>query len=88
MLNIHLEISGKEEKFPFGPIIEPSPGPTFEIEVAAPEIEVIKSRPVKESNAVITKKINKYMYINEIMEAMNLSSTGFLSYFKIKIPLG
>ena len=40
-----------------GPIIEPSPGPTFEIEVAAPEIEVIKSSPVRESNAAIKKNI-------------------------------
>ena len=55
--NIHLETSGKEEKFPLGPIIEPSPGPTLDIDVAAPEIDVIKSRPVRESNAVIIKKI-------------------------------
>ena len=37
-LNIHLDISGKDEKLLFGPITEPSPGPTFDIEVAAPEI--------------------------------------------------
>ena len=30
-----------------------------------------------ESNAEITKKITKYMYINEIIEAINLLSTGF-----------
>ena len=60
-LNIHLEISGSVEKFPFGPIIDPSPGPTFEIDVAAPDIEVIKSKPVNESKAVIIKKITKYM---------------------------
>ena len=60
-LNIHLETSGSDEKFPLGPIIEPNPGPTFEIEVAAPEIEVIKSRPVKDSNAEIVKKITKYI---------------------------
>ena len=76
-LNIHLEISGREEKFPLGPIIEPNPGPTFDIDVAAPEIEVIKSKPVNESNAVIKKKITKYIYINEIIEAINLLSTGF-----------
>ena len=60
-VSIHFEISGSDEKFPLGPIIFPNPGPTFEIEVAAPEIEVIKSRPVNESNAVITKKITKYI---------------------------
>ena len=37
-------------------MIDPRPGPTFEIDVAAPEIDVIKSRPVRESNAV-NKKI-------------------------------
>ena len=76
-LNIHFEISGRDAKFPFGPIIEPSPGPTFDIDVAAPEIDVIKSKPVIESSAVMIKKITKYMYIKEIIEAMNLLSTGF-----------
>ena len=60
-VNIHLEISGRDEKFPLGPIIDPSPGPTFEIEVAAPDIEVIKSKPVRDNNAVMIKKITKYM---------------------------
>ena len=58
-LKIHLEISGKFEKFPLGPIVEPSPGPTFEIDVAAPEIEVIKSSPLKDKDAVIKKNITK-----------------------------
>ena len=48
-------------KLPFGPIIDPSPGPTFEIEVAAPDNEVIKSSPVNESNVEITKKIIRYI---------------------------
>ena len=87
-LNIHLEISGRDEKLPLGPMIDPSPGPTFDIDVAAPEIDVIKSKPVNESKAVIIKKITKYMYIKEIIEAMNLLSTGFWSYFITKTPLG
>ena len=58
-LKIHLDISGKLEKLPLGPIVEPNPGPTFEIEVAAPEIEVTKSKPLKDNNAVITKNITK-----------------------------
>ena len=58
--NIHFEISGNDEKLPLGPIIEPRPGPTFEIDVAAPDIEVIKSRPVNERKAVMIKKITKY----------------------------
>ena len=55
----HLEISGKLEKLPLGPIVEPNPGPTFDIDVAAPEIEVTKSRPLKDRNAVIKKNITK-----------------------------
>ena len=60
ILNTHLDKSGKLEKLPLDPITEPNPGPTFDIEVAAPEIEVIKSSPVNESNAVIIKKMMKY----------------------------
>ena len=56
---IHLDTSGKDEKLLFGPISDPSPGPTLEIDVAAPEIAVTKSRPVKESKAVSTRKITK-----------------------------
>ena len=54
-------MSGKVEKFPFGPIIDPKPGPTLEIEVAAPEIEVIKSKPVQDKSAVRLKNIIKYI---------------------------
>ena len=52
-------MSGKDEKFPLGPIMGPNPGPTLEIDVAAPEIAVIKSRPVKDNSAASTKKITK-----------------------------
>ena len=55
-LNAHLDEFDSVEKFPFGPIISPKPGPTFEIDVAAPDIEVIKSKPVRESIAVKIKK--------------------------------
>ena len=55
-VSIHFEISGSDEKFPLGPIIFPNPGPTFEIEVAAPEIEVVKSNPLKDNKAAIIKK--------------------------------
>ena len=57
--NIHFEMSGNDEKFPFGPIIDPNPGPTLDIDVAAPEIAEIKSRPVKDNNAVKVKNITK-----------------------------
>ena len=59
-VKIHFETSGSEEKSPLGPIIDPSPGPTFEIDVAAPEIDVIKSKPVNDNKAVKIKKITKY----------------------------
>ena len=58
-VKIHLEISGKLEKLLLGPIVEPNPGPTFDIEVAAPEIEVTKSKPLKDRNAVIKKNTTK-----------------------------
>ena len=59
--NIHFEISGNDEKLPFGPIIEPNPGPTLEMDVAAPDIEVIKSKPVNDNKAVMIKKITRYI---------------------------
>ena len=46
-LKAHFEGLDNEEKLQSGPIISPSPGPTFEIEVAAPEIDVIKSGLLK-----------------------------------------
>ena len=57
ILKIHLEKSFKYEKFPFGPITSPKPGPTFDIEVAAAEIAVTKSKPSTDNNAVNIKKI-------------------------------
>ena len=70
-------MSGKVEKFPFGPIIEPKPGPTLEMEVAAPEMDVTKSKPVKDNKAVNTKNITRYMQIKEIIEPINLLLIGF-----------
>ncbi len=68
--------------------MDPNPGPTLEMEVAAPDIAVIKSSPVKDNKADNEKNITKYMYINEIIEAINLLLIWFWSYFKTKIPLG
>ena len=87
-LNIHFEMSGRDEKLLFGPITDPNPGPTFDIDVAAPEREVTKSRPVNESSAANKKNIIRYIYINEIIDEINLLSIGFWSYFKTKTPLG
>tara|TARA_B000000565_G_scaffold195669_1_gene149831 strand:+ start:180 stop:452 length:273 start_codon:yes stop_codon:yes gene_type:complete len=88
IVKTHLEKSGKEEKFPLGPIVDPKPGPTFEIEVAAPEIAVIKSSPLKDNNAANKKNIIKYIKIKEIIDDINLSSIRFISYFKTKTPFG
>ena len=57
--SIHLDISETSLKFPFGPIISPSPGPTLEIEVAAPEIADKKSSPEIERNIAIIRNKNK-----------------------------
>ena len=46
-------------KLPDGPIISPSPGPTFANAVVAPDIAVIKSKPVNDNNKAIIKNINK-----------------------------
>ena len=58
-----METSGKSEKLPLGPIVVPKPGPTFEIEVAAPEIAVTKSNPLKDKKAAIKKNIIYYLGI-------------------------
>ena len=57
--SIHLEIFDTSLKFPFGPIMSPSPGPTLDIEVAAPEIADKKSRPVIDKSIDIIKNKNK-----------------------------
>ncbi len=50
---------GKLLKFPLGPIISPSPGPTFDIAEAEPDKAVIKSSPFKDKIADNIKKIQK-----------------------------
>tara|TARA_B100000242_G_C42661364_1_gene310428 strand:+ start:247 stop:471 length:225 start_codon:yes stop_codon:yes gene_type:complete len=72
----------------FGPISLPKPGPTFDSEDAAPEIDVIKSNPVKVKSDARTKNINIYRYIKDIIDAISLSSTLLLLYFKFIIALG
>ena len=56
-LKAHFDEFANDEKFPLGPMVSPSPGPTLDIDVAAPDIEVIKSNPVNESIVVKQKKI-------------------------------
>ena len=52
-------MSGNDEKSPFGPIIGPNPGPTLEMDVAAPDKAVMKSSPVNVNKAAKIKKITK-----------------------------
>ncbi len=47
--------------------MSPSPGPTFEIAVAAPEKEVIKSNPVKDNSIATRKKIKKYKNMKDMI---------------------
>ena len=58
--NIHFAKSGKPEKFPVGPIVDPRPGPTLLIAVAAPDIAVMKSSPRAESPAAKAAKQTMY----------------------------
>jgi hypothetical protein len=58
--NIHLAVSGSPEKFPVGPIVDPSPGPTLLMAVAAPDIAVMKSSPSAESPAAKATKQTIY----------------------------
>ena len=44
---------------PSGPITLPSPGPTFDIAEADPDIAVIKSKPFIDKSAAKIKKIKK-----------------------------
>ena len=68
--------------------MSPSPGPTLDIAVAAPEIEVIKFKPVNDSNIEMRKNIKKYKNIKEIKDEINLSLIFSPSYVIGKIPLG
>ena len=66
----------------------PKPGPTFEIALAAPEIEVKKSRPDIDSSIEIIKKRNKKEKIKTITDFINLSVIFWLLYLTITILLG
>jgi hypothetical protein len=87
-LKAHFDGLDNAEKLPLGPIISPSPGPTLEIEVAAPEIAVIKSSPVKDKIEVRIKKIIIYKNIKVITEAINLSLILLLPYLITNTPFG
>ena len=69
----HFDKSETSLKFPLGPIMSPNPGPTLEIDVAAPDIADKKSSPVIDSK--VDKRINKKRYekIKIITELIKLS---------------
>tara|TARA_B100001115_G_C15480823_1_gene226966 strand:- start:41 stop:214 length:174 start_codon:yes stop_codon:yes gene_type:complete len=54
-------------------MISPSPGPTLEIALAAPEIEVSKSRPVKDNSSDMKRNMNKKEKMNIITELIKFS---------------
>tara|TARA_Y100000590_G_C15073533_1_gene771043 strand:+ start:111 stop:458 length:348 start_codon:yes stop_codon:yes gene_type:complete len=72
--NIHLDTFDTPLKLPLGPIMSPKPGPTLDIDVAAPEIADKKSSPAIESNIDIMRKRNKYEKIKIITELIKPSS--------------
>ena len=69
-------------------MFSPKPGPTFDIEDAAPEIADTKSIPVSVSKIIIIKKIKKYKYMNVITEDINDGLILFLLYRIGNMPLG
>ena len=59
----------------------PNPGPTLDIEVAAPDKAVTKSRPFKERTAAKIKNIKKYKKIKAIIEYIKVLLIFSLLYF-------
>ena len=72
-LKTHLEKSGNIKPFRLGPIKLPKPGPTLDIDVAAPETAVTKSNPLFDNKVVIIKKIIIYKNTKDIIDDINFS---------------
>ena len=53
---IHLAVSERGWNVPIGPMMSPSPGPTFDMDVAAPESDVVISSPVRRRHNAIAAK--------------------------------
>ena len=56
---IHFANGSKGWKVPDGPKMEPRPGPTLEIEVAAAETEDSVSSPVRDRRTAATEKMKR-----------------------------
>ena len=63
---------------PVGPITSPNPGPTLPIAEAAPEIDVIKSRPKLPNRQEIMAKAKIYKKKKPITDSATVSGMGFL----------
>ena len=68
--------------------MSPNPGPTFDIAVAAPEIDDTKSKPVKDNIMDNKKNIKKYKKINVNTEDINASSIFLSLYLMMNTPRG
>ena len=66
----------------------PSPGPTFDIADAEPDIAVTKSKPFSDKIAAKIKKIKKYRNIKVIIENINVLLIFSLLYFIENTPRG
>ena len=75
VVKIHFATSFRPEKFPDGPISDPKPGPMLAIAVAAPEIDVMKSRPVIDSATATIPKITVKNTKNDMTELSTSSLT-------------
>ena len=74
----HLAGSLRGSKLPTGPIISPSPGPTLEIEVAAPDKAVMMSVPVNKSKKAIAAKDIKNRQTKPMTDIGTSSDTTLL----------
>jgi len=72
----HFAESGKVMNAPEGPIVEPRPGPTFEMAVAAPEMAVKKSNPMRPSPMANAAKETAYKKKKLITELPTSSGMG------------
>ena len=72
----HFAASGNVWKVPVGPLIEPSPGPTFATDVAALDKAVKKSNPSIPSPKATTEKVKNHIKKNDNTENMISSEIG------------
>lgn len=70
-------MSGRLEKFPAGPIIGPSPGPTLHTAVAAPVNAETQSRPSMVNPSAITPMVMVKKKEKVISERTISSSSGW-----------